>query len=116
MPTVPTLVPPTVLLSRIDVVYARIPLSGLLPDGGPAVIRGVEVAVLPPYVKSPTAGTAWSPTAWDGQVAVVLLACPDAPETPGAVRVAGSGYVVWVRVVDVPEVAAVPVGLVTLRG
>lgn len=109
------LVLPTVLLSRIDVVYGHIPLTGVLPGGRAALIAGVDVAVLPPYAKSPGADTVWVAAEWDGQQAVVLLACPDAPPMAGAVRVGGSGYVVWARVMDRPETVAVPVGVVALR-
>ena len=94
-------------LSRIDRVYGHIDVTAKLPDGEPAVVAGVDVALLHPRT-TPTTATTWVPASYVDGEARVLLAGPDADPT-GAQQVPAGGADMWLRIADNPEVQAVKV-------
>lgn len=99
-------------LSRIDRIYAKIPITAKLADGTTATIGAVDVALLPPRT-TPTGATVWTVATYAAGVATVLLAGPDA-DPAGALVVPTGGADLWARVVDTPEVDAALVGRVTV--
>jgi hypothetical protein len=91
-------------LTRIERQYVDIDVDATLPDGTPATLTGVDVALLPPRT-SPAAGTTWTAATYALGVASVLLAGPDAAGS-GALVVPATGADLWIRVTDAPEIDA----------
>lgn len=91
-------------LSRIDRQYVDIDVVATLADGAPAILTGVDVALLAPRA-APTDATTWTAAAYADPTATVLVAGPDADAT-GALVVPPTGADLWLRVVDDPEVTA----------
>lgn len=94
-------------LSRIDRVYAHIPVTATLADGDTATVTGADVAIVR-HRGAPTGATTWTPTAYAAGTAVVLLAGPDADPT-AALPVPAGRSDLWLRITDTPEVQAVKV-------
>lgn len=99
-------------LSPIDRVFGHIPVTAALFDGGPAVLSGVDVAVLASRT-APDGATTWLASTYSNGVAVVLFAGPDADPT-SALPVPAAGGDVWIRIADSPEIQAVKVGYLTI--
>jgi hypothetical protein len=101
-------------LSPVDRIPARVPLAATLPDGTPATLTDVALAVLPAYAK-PRAGTTWQAVALVDGAAPLMLAGPEA-DPIGALVVPAGGGTLFVRVIDgdvvqVRKVAALTVGV-----
>lgn len=101
-----------VQISRIDRLYRYYDVTATLPNGSPATLTGVTVALLPPRTR-PTGATTWTAATYAAGVATVLLAGPDADPT-GAVVVPSGGADLWIKVVDTPEVDAERVERITV--
>jgi hypothetical protein len=99
----------TLLWSRLTEEYIRFPVTPVLVDGTPAIITGVDCAMLPYRSRGPNATTVWkaaSFTAGSGSTpasAKVLVSGPDASD-PGSsgFRFATTDYGgdLWARVTD----------------
>lgn len=102
----PTIDLPTINLSRIACKYADIALYATLPDGAPATIFGVDIAVVRAG-DSPDETTSWLSAQYANGVATVMLAGSDFTNPPPtAVVVSEPGGDLWARIVDVPETDA----------
>ena len=99
-------------MSRIERQYVDINLTATLRNGEPAVLAGVEVAILPVRT-TPTAATAWTAADYADGTATVLLAGPDAG-MEGALPVPAAGGDLWVRVTDAPEIDAARIERLTI--
>lgn len=99
-------------MSRVDRIYRRYTVTAKDPDGNPATVGGIGVALLAPRT-SPTSATVWADADLEGDVATVLFAGPDADGT-GALVVPPVGADVWLRVTDSPEVDAERIERITV--
>ncbi len=100
-------------MSRLDRIFRKYDVTAALPDGQPAVLTGVRVALLPPGA-TPTTATAWAAATYSAGVATVLLAGPDAA-ADGALTVPTAGADLWLQVLDTPEQQAVGVERLTVN-
>lgn len=91
-------------ISRIDRLYRDYTVTATEKDGTPAVLTGVDVALLTPRT-SPTAATTWTAADYADGVATVLLEGPDATPS-GGLAVPSGGADLWIRIADSPEVDA----------
>lgn len=99
-------------LSRVERLYRDYTVTAVLRGGGPATVTGVDVALVTPRT-APTGTTVWTPTTYEGGVATVLLAGPDASGS-GAVVVPAGGADLWLRVTDTPEVDVAHIERITV--
>lgn len=99
-------------ISPIDRQYASITVNATMPDGTPATLDGVDVALLTRH-RTPDGDTTWTPATASGDLWRVLLAGPYASST-GAIVVPLNGGDLWLRVTDSPEVQATLVERITV--
>jgi uncharacterized Zn-binding protein involved in type VI secretion len=99
-------------ISHITRKYVDIAVKATTRDGKPAILTGVDAAVLP-LSGTPDAATTWTPATYAAGVATVLIAGP-AAAAAGALAVPDGGGDLWLRVTDTPEVDAARVQRITV--
>lgn len=99
-------------VARVDRVYVDLQVTGALRDGTPAILTGVDVALLAPRT-SPTAATTWTTADYADGTATVLLAGPDA-DPSAALVVPAAGCDLWIRITDSPEILTANVERITV--
>lgn len=90
-------------IPRLDRRYRYYDVAAAMPNGDPATLDGVSVALLPPRTP-PDETTVWTTAEYVGEVVTVLLAGPEADDTDATLVVPDGGADLWIRVVDEPEV------------
>ena len=98
--------------TRISRKFVEVPVTAALADGSPAVLAGVDVALLERNGR-PTDDTTWTPATYGDGVARILVAGPDA-DPAGALVLTDGGADVWVRISDNPEVDAAKAGSIVV--
>jgi hypothetical protein len=92
-------------ITPITRVNYPIDIAEVLGPDMPAVIAGVDVALVEPR-SAPSGTTTWVASTYATGTATVLVAGYDADPTGALVVPAGQGADLWIRVVDNPEVTA----------
>lgn len=95
-------------LTPITRQYVSIDVTAALASGAPAVISGVDAAIVTPRY-APSGTTSWRSITYASGTATVLVAGYDADPTGAIVVPPGQGVDLWIRVVDSPEVTATKV-------
>jgi hypothetical protein len=98
--------------SRIDRRPVTITVTATNPDGTPATLAAVDVALLP-AASGPTGGTAWTTTDFADGAFEVLVAGPDA-DPAGALVIPRRGGCFWIKDPAADSTQAVPAGRVSL--
>lgn len=102
-------------LSRVDRLLRTYDLSTIpLGGDGAATPSSVQVALLSVGSGGPSLGTVWTTASYASGIVTVLLAGPDADPT-GALVVPATAML-WMKVIDTPEVDAVKVERITVLG
>lgn len=107
--------------TRISEEWVRFPVTDTLADGTPAVITGVQCALLSYRSRGPSTSTVWKDAVWVAGTGgapgygKILVAGPDAAD-PGAsgFQLGSYGGDLWARVVDNPEIIPSPVARIDL--
>ncbi len=93
-------------LARVACKYTDFDVTATEPDGDPAPLTGVDVAVVRAGA-SPDNTTEWTAAQYADGIATVMLAGPHATDPPPAAIVVNEpGGDLWARVADNPEVDA----------
>lgn len=98
--------------SRIDRRPVTITVTAINPDGTPATLDAIDVALLAPAA-SPTQGTAWKTTNFANGALEVLVAGPNA-DPDGALVIPTRGGRFWIKDPAADSTQAVPAGRVSL--
>jgi hypothetical protein len=102
-------------LTRIDSTPRTYALTDLFTAGVPAGVTGVDVALLPKGSSGPNAATVWVPTVYASGSFSVRWVGPDADAT-GATLVVPASADAWIRITNLPQVAAVKLERITVLG
>jgi hypothetical protein len=102
------------ILPRVACKYDDVTVAATLPNGQPATLAGVDMALVLPG-GSPDRATVWKASTYANGVASILIAGPEYPTPPdGALVASPAGGDLWARVTDTPEVDAALVDRITL--